>query len=134
MKRSKDYYLNRKQLKQLTYESPKFRPNVEDVEQWFTILNEQMFGNKLQPFGKITFKRSRHFHALFHYFPRKDNKPTELEIDRIFDNKKFFVEILAHEMIHLFQYQYKEPLGHGPSFWVWDENFKIKGLRLQKVS
>lgn len=134
MKRSPDYYHNRRQLKQLTYETIKFKPTQADVEEWFNILNEQIFGNKLQPFGKISIKRRKHFHALFHYWPRKENKPTELEVDRIFSNKKFFVEILAHEMIHLFQYQYHEPLGHGPSFFVWSDNFYLKGLKLKKVS
>lgn len=134
MKRSPDYYHNRKSLKQLSYDTPKFKPNHDDVVKWFNILNEQLFGNKLQPFGKIRFKRCKDFYALFHYWPRKENKPTELEIDRIFVNQKFFVEILAHEMIHLFQYQYNEPLGHGPSFFVWSDNFYLKGLKLQKVS
>jgi predicted SprT family Zn-dependent metalloprotease len=71
---------------------------------------------------------------MFHYFTRKDNKPTKLSMDKIFYNEKVFVEILAHEMIHLFQYQFHEPLGHGPSFWLWRDNFKLKGLTLYKAA
>lgn len=134
MKHSPDYYHNKRMLRQLDYDTPKFRPKVEDVEKWFIILNEQLFGNKLEPFGKISIKKHKRFHALFHYWPRKENRPTELTVYRKFRNKKIFVEILAHEMIHLFQYQYNEPLGHGPSFWVWRDNLNLKGLELHKVA
>lgn len=134
MKRSKDYYHNRRQLKELKHEKQTFKPSMEDVETWFVILNEQLFGNKLENFGSIELIRHRKFHALFHYETRKLNKPTMLSINRIFDNKKLFVEILAHEMVHLFQYQYNEPLGHGPSFQVWRDNFKFKGLTLYRVA
>lgn len=134
MKRSPDYYLNRKRLKQLSYDSPTFKPTFEDIELWFTILNEQLFGNKLQQFDIISINKLKTVHALFHYWPRKEKQPTRLEMDKKFDNEKLFVEILAHEMVHLFQYQYHEPLGHGPSFFVWSENFQLKGLKLQKVT
>ena len=116
MKRSKDYYRNRRLLKELVVEKRKFKPTIEDIETWFVILNEHLFGNKLENFDEIELKRHKHVHALFHYGKRKENKPTRLTMNRIFENKKLFVEILAHEMIHLFQYQYNEPLGHGPSF------------------
>lgn len=134
MKRSKAYYHNRKQLRELSFEKQKFKPTVNDIDRWFTILNEQLFGNKLLEFGSVKVKRHKHVHAFFHYWPKKENKPTELSMNRIFDNERLFVEILAHEMIHLFQYMYGEPLGHGPSFWVWRDNFKLKGLTLHKVA
>ena len=135
MKRSKDYYQNRKVLKELVYEKRKFKPKVEDIETWFDILNEQLFGNKLQRFHKIYVKRHKDAHAYFNFWTGKDkDRPPELSMDKIFLNKKMFIEILAHEMIHLFQYQFKEPLGHGPSFWVWRDNFKLKGLKLYKVA
>lgn len=134
MKRSKDYYQHRKMLKMLSHSDIKFKPTTDDVIKWFYILNEQVFGRKLASFDDINIKKLDRYHALFHYWPRKENQPTELEMNRIFENEKLFVEILAHEMIHLFQYQYNEPLGHGPSFWVWSDILTIKGLKLHKVA
>jgi hypothetical protein len=135
MKRSKDYYQNRKMLKELQYDKIRFKPKIEDIETWFVILNEQLFGNKLEPFHKIAIKRHKDAHAYFNFWTGKDkDKPPELSMDKIFMNKKMFVEVLAHEMIHLFQHQFKEPLGHGPSFWVWRDNFSFKGLKLYKVA
>ena len=134
MKRSQEFYHNRNMIKKLKYDNVKFRPKVEDVDLWFSILNEQIFGNKLPKFGSIQISRKKHFHALFHYWPKKENKPTELWMNNVFENKKLWVEILAHEMVHLFQYSYDEPLGHGPSFLAWRENFNLKGLKLHKVA
>lgn len=133
MKRSKDYYHNRRLIKQLTYDTPEYRPKVKDVRKWFNIMNEQLFGNKLEPFKKINIMYLDDYHALFHYWTKKQNRPPELDLHESFANEKIFVEILTHEMIHLFQYQFKEPLGHGPSFWVWEDNLKLKGLKLHKV-
>lgn len=131
---SPDYYRNRKKLKQLAVENKKFRPTVEDVEEWFHILNEQIFGNKL-PQTKLSVKRLKTgFHALYFYHKKSVNTDTEIQMNCSFDNKKLFVEILTHEMIHHFQHSYDEPLGHGPTFMAWRDNLKLKGLTLHKVA
>ena len=135
MKRSQEYYHNRKMLKELVEDEITFRPSVEDMSKWFDILNEQIFGNKLERFHKVAVKRHKHAHAYFNYWTGKDkDRPPELTMDKIFMNKKMFVEILAHEMIHHFQYSYDEPVGHGPSFTAWRDNLNLKGLRLYKVA
>ena len=106
MKRSKDYYHNRKTLKELEYDKIKFKPKVEDIETWFTILNEQLFGNKLERFHKVAVKRHKHAHAYFNYWTGKDkDRPPELTMDKIFMNKKMFVEILARSEEHTSELQ-----------------------------
>ena len=134
MKRSPAFYQNKKMLTNLEDDDCRFSASIKDVEEWFVILNEQIFGNKLDPFGAIVVRKDFEFHALFHYWPKHHNQPHYLEISKTFDSKKLFVEILAHEMIHLFQYQYNEPLGHGASFWMWRDNLNLKGLTLHKVA
>ena len=133
MKRSKDYYKNRKLLKELTSDGKRYRPSYEDAKKWFDILNEQIFGNKLVSID-IHVKRHDGYHAFFHYWSRKENTDPEISLNTTFKNEKLFVEILAHEMIHYFQYSYDEPLGHGPTFWAWRDNLKLKGLTLHKVA
>lgn len=134
MKCSKTYYQNRKLLKELEYDNVKFKPTVEDIKEWFVVLNEQIFGNKLGDFTDIKVKRLHNTHAFFNYDDDKTVRDTSLEMNNMFSSKKLFVEILAHEMIHHFQHSYNEPLGHGPSFWAWRDNFKLKGLILYKVA
>lgn len=139
MKPSVTYYQNRKLLRELKDDDVKFRPSTQDITEWFDILNEQIFGNKLKPFDEIRVKRLHRTHAFFNYWTKEDlrkGKPNEtsLEMHVVFNSKKLFVEILAHEMIHHFQHLYNEPLGHGPSFTAWRDNFKLKGLTLYKVA
>jgi hypothetical protein len=113
----------------------KFSPKVEDMKEWFNILNEQIFGNKLVPVKKLQIKHDDGLHAYYGYYDKKHKKhgKTRIVMDNKFSSKKKFVEILAHEMIHHFQAQYDEPVGHGPTFTAWADNFKLKGLILYKV-
>lgn len=134
MKQSQEFYRNRRMIKELEYDDVTFKPKVEDVELWFDVLNKHIFGGKLPKFGTIEISGEEDFHALFHYWPKKENRGTILWMNDTFNDKKLWVEILAHEMIHLFQYHYNEPLGHGPSFWAWCDNLKLKGLNLHKVA
>ena len=134
MKRLKDYYQNRRRLKELKHDGIKFRTTKKKAREWFDILNEQIFGSLLKPVDKIytTKFKDDHVYAFYHYYDNKD-LPTEIELDTKFKDEKMFVEILAHEMIHHFQHLHDEPLGHGPSFAAWSDNFKLKGLNLYKA-
>lgn len=132
MKHSPDYCQNRT-LTDLEYNKIKFRPKVADIEKWFLVLNEQIFGNLLTPVPIVRVKKLEGAHAYYNYWPRKEKQDSELEMNTVYDNEKIFVEILAHELIHHFQHSYNEPLGHGPTFLAWRENFNLKGLNLYKA-
>lgn len=138
MKHLKDYYHNRKILKELKSDGIAFRPTPEDARQWFDILNEQIFSNKLKPVDKITISSHRgdDVYAYYYYYTKDDPKhgQTSISLLKKFKDKKFFVEILVHEMIHHFQHLHDEPAGHGPTFLAWKENLKLRGLTLYKVA
>lgn len=135
MRHLTDYYHNRRLLMELKPEEKKFRPKVKDIEEWFSILNQQIFGNKLDPIRKFQVKHDDELHAYYGYYKKSHKKygKTRIVMDNKFSSKKKFVEILAHEMIHHFQAQYDEPVGHGPTFEAWRDNFKLKGLNLYRV-
>lgn len=135
MKHLPDYYHNNKLIKGLKDEKEQFHPKVKDMKKWFVILNQQIFGNKLTLVKKFQIKHDDELHAYYGYYEKNHKKhgKTRIVMDNKFSSKKKFVEILAHEMIHHFQAQYDEPVGHGPTFTAWRDNFKIKGLNLYKV-
>lgn len=136
MKRSPDYYLNRRKLKGLEYNKKKYRPTVDVCWEWFNILNEQLFGGKLESVERIFISNHKNYgdvYALYYYNHKIRGEPSKISVCKTFDDEKTFVEILAHEMIHHFQYSYDEPVGHGPSFLVWRDNFKLKGLNLYRA-
>jgi len=60
-------------------------------------------------------------------------KMSVLNMNKRYKSKKFFVEVLAHEMVHHYQFMNDEPMGHGPSFEKWSDKFSKKGLKLFKV-
>jgi hypothetical protein len=137
MKRSPDYYQNKRKLKTLEYSKVKYKPTVEVAWEWFHILNEQIFGGMLEPVDKIFLSNHKMYgdvYALYYYNHKKRNQPSSISVCKTFASEKMFVEILAHEMIHHFQYTYDEPLGHGPTFLAWRENFKLKGLKLYRAA
>jgi hypothetical protein len=109
----------------------KFYPGEDDVTHWFGVLNEQIFGNKLTPFTEIEVKTCKKAHAFFHYNYSEDGS-TKIQVHPYFKSRKLFVEIMAHEMVHKFQHDFGEPIGHGPSFWVWRDIFNLKGIDLHK--
>ena len=136
MKRSPIYYQNRKRLLKLESTGIKYRPTSESATEWFHILNEQIFGNKLKLVEDIKIVRHYGTHAFYNYSRKcePDYPKSSMSFYTVFKDEKLFVEILAHEMVHHFQYSFDEPLGHGPSFWAWRDNFRLKGLTLHKVA
>ena len=137
MKRSPDYYKNRQRLKSLKYTNIKYKSTVDAAWEWFHILNEQIFGGLLKPVDKIFISNHKNYgdvYALYYYNNnKKQNDPCEISVCKSFEDEKTFVEILAHEMVHHFQYCNDEPLGHGPSFLAWRDNFELKGIKLYRV-
>lgn len=137
MKLSKVSYQKHKRLLYLKETDINYRPTVEDSWEWFHILNKQIFDNLLEPVEKIFISDHVKYgdvYALYYYNMKKRGEPSKISVCRSFRNEKMFVEILAHEMIHHFQYTYDEPVGHGPTFFAWRENLQLKGLKLYRVA
>lgn len=105
-----------------------FEPRVEDVRRWFAIINAEIFKNTLPKIDEIDIRwRRKKFAA---YEAHKKTGKTKLLISKRYRSKKFFVEILAHELIHHHQFIFSEPMGHGPSFQRWVSKFNKRGLDL----
>ena len=130
--KSSPHRRNSNLLKELKYEPKPYKPTPRSCKKWFNILNQQLFGNKLPPVNEmhVTFLWDDHGNYTY-YSPKDPLYPrTKITLDDIFINKKVFVEVLAHEMIHHFQFIHYEPMGHGPTFEAWRDNLDRKSTRL----
>ena len=111
-----------------------YETTIEDTEMWFRILNRHLFDNTLPPVDEIDIRWRRTAHAWYDY---DDSKPgygtTKLLLSKRYKSKQFFVEVLAHEMVHHYQYIYNETVGHGSSFLKWRGKFNKKGLNLVRA-
>ena len=119
-----------------TQSNVSYEPTIEECKKWFNILNRELFENRLPPVSEIDIRWRRGTHAYYRYII-DDKDPSyyhcTLAINKKYDSKKLFVEVLAHEMVHHWQYVFGEPLGHGPSFFEWRDFFNRKGLNLVKA-
>lgn len=117
-------------------ENEKYVTTLDECKKWIRVLNKEIFDGKLTKLDDIDIRRRKQCYAYYHYYPAK--KGDELRYSRLcmsnkYVSEKFFVEILAHELIHHYQYINGLPMGHGPSFMQWKEIFNKKGLNLVKL-
>jgi len=103
----------------------------EDCRFWFRILNQEIFNNRLTEI-EVDIRWRRGAYARYQYPDngRTDQIPLMFLMNKKYRNKKFFVEVLFHEMVHHYQFLHNEPVGHGPSFIKWRDKARKKGLEL----
>lgn len=119
-----------------TSEKEEYVTTLQDCKKWIRILNKEIFKGSLTKLDEIDIRRRKMCYAYYLYYPITKNdefRYSKLCMNRKYVSEKFFVEILAHELIHHYQYINEQPLGHGPSFMSWKEVFNKKGLNLVKM-
>ena len=115
-----------KEHAQTEYES-----TVESCEFWFDILNKELFNEELPPVP-FEFRWLRKCWAYYEYFPRKPDMPEKIIMHKRYPSQKLFVECLAHEMVHHWQYVKLgwRKVDHGDEFLDWCKKAKQIGLRM----
>lgn len=113
-----------------------FETTQDDCQKWFRILNRELFNNALAPLDEIDIRWRRGAHAYYEsWIDTKDPsyQYTKLCMNKRYKSKKFFVEVLAHELVHHYQFLSEGKASHGESFIGWTEAFNKKGLRLVRA-
>lgn len=110
-----------------------YETTEEDCRYWFNVINREIFDNQLTFPDKIDIRWRRKAHA-YHLIIWNDDKSIEttLCMSKKYKSKRFFIQVLAHEMIHHWQALTGAPVGHGPSFLQWEDKFNRKGMVLYK--
>lgn len=115
-------------------ESYEYETTIEDCQSWFNVLNRELFNNSLPQLDEIDIRWRRKAHAWYDYDEARPGYGTSrLLMNKRYKSKQFFVEVLAHEMVHHYQYIYNEDIGHGSSFFKWRDKFNKKGLNLVRA-
>ena len=125
---------NRSKLTKLLqeHEAHEYETTVEDCQEWFNILNRELFENSLPHVNEFDIRWRRKAHAYYDYDKRRGGT-CKLLMNKKYKSKQFFVEVLAHEMVHHYQYINGERMGHGLSFQKWCDKFNSKGLNLARA-
>ena len=124
-----------------------FRPAAADIKYAYTIINRHVFDNQLTPC--VIYSGSlRRTWAYCTWLDSEQHRGTWSTI-HVMDKwycPQWFIQILAHEMVHQWQYdiyrweyldQFRRNMpmnsdGHGPSFFSWRDRFDHYGLHLQR--
>jgi hypothetical protein len=116
-------------LSKIHTEGP-YRPTIKEVRLWFAIINELIFNGKVPKFKYIFIKHVRG--QLGACLPFEgDNRFCNLEIEPEYKDFSVFLAILAHEMVHCYQWVIlKRNASHGKYFWKWAKKFKKQKLPL----
>lgn len=56
-----------------------------------------------------------------------------IRINRDWPNMKKLINVIAHEMIHQWEWENLGHMTHGASFWSWQERLNNRGLKLYVV-
>ena len=106
--------------------------NRRAIDLWFRYINRAVFDNQLPNFHKILIKKwlKRAMGQVCAY-PDKNPKRFELEMLKKYHSKRDFIETLAHEMIHLYQFtQLNDNGAHNKLFYSFKPKLKSVGLKL----
>jgi hypothetical protein len=108
-----------------------YETTQEDCQRWFRVINQEVFSNKLPQIDRIDIRWRRGSHAWYECYNGSRKRYSKLNMNKKYSSKQFFVEVLAHELVHHYQFANGIPLSHGESFAEWKERFNKKGLSLQ---
>lgn len=130
-------------LPSFSYQRQKlFRPSSKDVKYAYKILNRHVFNNQLKmPPIQLGITRGYWGMCMGATTETATNTFCELKLSDKYFCAHWFMNVLAHEMVHQYQWdidgEYRhtqglEPLmSHGPSFFAWRDVMDYYGLNLK---
>jgi len=113
-----------------------YHTTPQDCMTWFRIINREVFGGNLAPLNEIDIRWRRGAYAYYEsWIDTKDPnyRYSKLCMNKRYKSKKFFVEVLAHELVHHYQFYSEKKIDHGETFTAWTDTFNKKGLRLVRA-
>jgi len=107
-----------------------FSPTMSDVVYWYDYLNVLLFKNELPELNQIEIRDFRDFWAEAYCEQDGEKVKNSLRIEKDFNTFKQFLEVLAHEMVHIWEFKNFGRMGHAKRFKSWEAKFKPVGLDL----
>ena len=124
----------KKKLKPLLSSNRKYNTTYTDIKKYFRMLNQGIFDNKLGSFNDIEIKELKYSKCMGQViqleWKRKGTKMYKLEMDKKYNTKKDFLETLAHEMVHLYQFLTNDTGNHNKLFYSFSPKLQYIGLKL----
>lgn len=89
---------------------------------WWRVLNNAVFGGILDAPKRIEIRNFRDCYGWCKGYKR--NNDVVIGMCRDFEDRKQFLTILVHEMVHSYEHQHTGKMSHGKGFTEWEGRIK----------
>ena len=98
-------------------EDHKFRPTISDCREVFRNINSQVFNNELKmPHFRLVYSQDYWGMCKGDW---NDPNVCTIYMNKSFLSKRLFIDTMAHEMVHQWEWLNNENMTHGPAFFQW---------------
>ena len=120
----------------------KFRPTIADCREVFKNINRNVFNNELKmPSFRLVYTKAFWGECEGVLY---DQTKVKMKINKSFLSKRLFINTMAHEMVHQWEWLVNDNMTHGPQFFLWKDQlanynitlsrcYRMKHYRLDKV-
>ena len=108
----------------------KFRPTIADCREIWRNINRNVFNNELKmPSFRLVYTKAFWGEC---QGVLNDQTQVKMKINKSFLSKRLFINTMAHEMVHQWEWLVNENMTHGPQFFLWREQLANYNITLSR--
>ena len=108
----------------------KFRPTIQDCREIWRNINRNVFNNELKmPSFRLVYTKAFWGEC---QGVLDDQTKVKMKINKSFLSKRLFINTMAHEMVHQWEWLNNENMTHGPQFFLWRDQLANYNITLSR--
>jgi hypothetical protein len=108
----------------------KFRPTISDCREIWHNINRNVFNSELKmPSFRLVYTKAFWGEC---QGVLNDQTRVKMKINKSFLSKRLFINTMAHEMVHQWEWLTNENMTHGPQFFLWREQLDKYNITLSR--
>ena len=117
-------------VQQCYEQDAKFKPTIQDCREIFNNINRQVFNGELKmPNFRLVYSKEYWGECIGNI---DDNSKCTIKINKSFLSRRLFINTLAHEMVHQWEWLTNEDMTHGRQFFQWRKEMEKYGIILSR--
>ena len=108
----------------------KFRPTISDCREIWSNINRNVFNGELKmPSFRLVYTKAFWGEC---QGVLNDQTKVKMKINKSFLSKRLFINTMAHEMVHQWEWLNNENMTHGPQFFLWRDQLANYNITLSR--
>ena len=108
----------------------KFRPTISDCREIWNNINRNVFNGELKmPSFRLVYTKAFWGEC---QGVLEDQTRVKMKINKSFLSKRLFINTMAHEMVHQWEWLNNENMTHGPQFFLWRDQLANYNITLSR--